>query len=179
MSLVEVVLKVLFRWAHVVAAAVTIGGVFYMRIVLPIGLRALPDPAQRTAVFLRCRRVFKMAIHTCILLLLASGVYNTIQNWGTYVQNRALMHGLWGMHLLLGLAAMGVALWLLGPTEPPPAHAKWSAVNLGLLLVIVALAGVLKGARESAATTKAANDARGAAAPVAAPTTAPTTAPVQ
>ena len=143
----EEVLVVLMRWFHVVAAALAIGGVFFMRIVLPVGLQGLPDEQRREA-FLRCRRVFKMVIHTCILLLLASGVYNTMRNWGVYGLNRPVMHGLWGPHLLLGLLVFGISIWLLKGKEPPKAHATWAAVNLALLLTAVAVAGMLKFARD-------------------------------
>ena len=38
------VLAVVFRWLHVIFAALAVGGVFFMRVVLPAGIRHLDDP---------------------------------------------------------------------------------------------------------------------------------------
>ena len=145
-------LVILFRWLHLATVAVVIGGVFYARIVLPIALRGVPgdDPAVRPVV-LRARRAFKMVTHTCILFLLVSGTYNAVLNWPTYTAMEAgLGHGLFGLHLLLGLAALGVLLWQMVAAEPPATHLKWMAVTLGLMLLAVAAAATLKYAREHA-----------------------------
>ena len=139
----DAVLTVLFRWLHVIFAAVVIGGVVFMRIILPAGTRHL-DAATRDDVFLRCRRIFKMVIHTAILFLLISGVYNTIRLWDQY---RGL-HGLWGTHVLLGLVIFGISLWLLMGKQAPGGHQTWALVNLVLLLVLVAVASTLKTVRE-------------------------------
>src|ERR1700677_1110867 len=96
------ILVVLFRWVHVFTAAVAIGGGFFMRILLPTGLSQL-EPEQQKAVFLKLRRLCKMVTHTSILLLLISGIYNTLGNWPIYMQIPAQAHPLWGMHVLLGL----------------------------------------------------------------------------
>lgn len=135
-------LGVLFRWLHIFPATIAIGGVFMMRVVVPIGLMALDDPEQRQAVFLRCRRVFKMAIHSCILLLLVSGAYNTYTNWGAYKQTVPWSHAFWGPHVILGLTVMAIALYVLVGKEPPRSHKQLMTVNL-LLLVLVVLAGGL------------------------------------
>jgi uncharacterized membrane protein len=81
------VLIVLSRWVHVMSAVLVIGGLFFMRVILPLGL-AQADAGSREAVFFRCRRVFKMLVHTCILLLLLSGAFNTWRAWGDYKLNR-------------------------------------------------------------------------------------------
>ena len=141
------VLLVLMRWLHIVPAAIAIGGVFFMRIVLPAGIAGLPDE-QRGEVFLRCRRVFKMVIHSCIALLLLSGIINTLRLWDLYKQNAPVMHGLWGPHVLLALVVFGISIWLLKGTAPPASHRTWSMVNLVLLLTLVAVAGMLKAERE-------------------------------
>src|SRR5690349_11682981 len=108
---------ILFRWMHVIAAALAIGGVFFMRVVLPAGLKELA-PDVRQQVFLRCRRVFKMVIHSCILLLLLSGIYNSVRLFGQYRADPPLLHGLWGGHILLALVVFGISLWLLAGKEP-------------------------------------------------------------
>jgi uncharacterized membrane protein len=139
------VLAVVFRWLHVIFAALVVGGVFYMRVVLPAGIRHL-DEQTRMDVFLRCRRVFKMVIHTAILVLVISGIYNSWRLFDAYTQLR--LHGLWGTHILLGLIVFGISLWLLMGKQPPASHDKWSMVNLVLLIILVAVASTLKNVRE-------------------------------
>src|SRR4051794_41792570 len=113
-----VIVDVLFRWLHVIAACLAIGGAFFIRVLLPIGLRPL-DVEEREGVFLRCRRAVKMGVHPCILALLVSGAYNAWENWAKDKLNPAAMHGLVGAHLVLGLAVIGVLLLL--PAGPRPA----------------------------------------------------------
>ena len=139
----DAVLTVLFRWLHVTFAAVAIGGIVFMRVILPAGIRHL-DAATRDDVFLRCRRVFKMVIHTAILFLLISGVYNTMRLWKQYDG----LHPLWGAHFVLGMIIFGISLWLLMGKQAPNGHQAWALVNLVLLLVLVAVASTLKTVRE-------------------------------
>jgi uncharacterized membrane protein len=133
---------------HIVPAALVIGGVFFMRIVLPRGL-ALLEPEAREQVFLKCRRGFKMTVHPCILLLLVSGTYNSIRLWSQYKANPPLFHSLWGGHVLLALIVIGLSLWLLAGKQPPKSHRSWVMTNLILLLAVVAVASTLKYARET------------------------------
>ena len=123
-------LVILFRWLHLTAAAVVVGGVFYARIVVPIALRSeidANDPGVR-AVLLRGRRAFKMAVHTCALFLLLSGTYNAVLNWPAYTQlGPAVGHSLFGLHLLLGLTALGVLIWVQVPRQPRASDLPWMA----------------------------------------------------
>ncbi|MDB5323699.1 MAG: hypothetical protein JWN40_5330 [Phycisphaerales bacterium] len=137
------VLIILSRWLHVIAAILAIGGTFFMRVILPLGL-AQADAASRDAVFLRCRRAFKMVIHTCVLLLLVTGAFNTWRNWDDYRLDRPLTHALWGPHMLLGLTAMVIALLLLAPRQPPKWHRTGAMINLVILFITVLLASALK-----------------------------------
>jgi uncharacterized membrane protein len=145
---VEAIVVILFRWLHVATACVAVGGVFFLTIVIPIALRSLDDAAART-MLLRTRRVFKMVIHTCILLLLVSGTYNAWHNWQTYSDMKPVGHALFGVHLLMALFVFGILLWLLAGPEPRKSHLKWMAINLGLMFLTVAAASVLKYARDS------------------------------
>jgi uncharacterized membrane protein len=152
-------LTVLFRWLHIIPACLAIGGAVFMRLVLPVGLAALDDPQQRQAVFLRCRRVFKMLIHTCILLLLISGSYNAWRNWAAYHEAIPLSHAFFGLHVILALMVFGISIAVLMGKEPPASHRKLMAVNLVLLALLVAAGSTLKWVRDntpkpSATTTK-------------------------
>jgi uncharacterized membrane protein len=148
------ILIILSRYLHVISAVLAIGGLFFMRVILPLGL-AQADPASRDAVFLRCRRGFKMVIHSAVLLLLLTGAYNTYSNWNDYKLNTRLMHGLWGPHMLLGVIAMILALVSLAPEAPPRWHKTGAVINLILLLTAVFLASTLKYVRDSAMRERA------------------------
>lgn len=140
---------ILSRWLHVIAACLALGGLFFMRVILPLGL-AQADPASRDAVFLRCRRVFKMLIHTCILLFLLTGAYNSYRAWDDYKLHKGIMHALWGTHVLFGTIAIVIAIILLQPKTPPPWHRAGAMTNLILLLLTVAAASSVKYCRERA-----------------------------
>jgi uncharacterized membrane protein len=142
------VLVILSRYLHVLSAILAIGGLFFLRVILPLGL-AQADATSRDAVFLRCRRAFKMVTHTAVLLLLLTGAFNTYSAWNDYRLNTRLMHGLWGPHMLLGLIAMILALVMLAPAQPPRWHKTGAAINLFLLLTAVFLASTLKYVRDS------------------------------
>jgi uncharacterized membrane protein len=142
-------LIVLSRWLHVISAILAMGGLFFMRVVLPLGL-AQADPASREAVFLRCRRAYKMVVHPCILFFLLTGAYNSyLALTGDYKLNPKLMHGLWGPHMLLGLTAIVISIILLAGKQPPRWHKKGAAINLVILFITVALASTLKFVRDS------------------------------
>src|SRR3954469_14249141 len=98
-------LVILSRYLHVISAVLAIGGLFFLRVILPLGL-AQADAASREAVFLRCRRAYKMVVHPAVLFLLLTGGFNTWAAWDDYKLHTRLMHGLWGPHMLLGLTGM-------------------------------------------------------------------------
>jgi uncharacterized membrane protein len=147
-------LVILSRFLHIAAACVAVGGVFFIRIVFPVGLKSLDSEPAR-ATFLAVRRVFKMVVHTCILLLLISGIYNAIQNWHGYTQaGPGVGHGLFGLHLLLALSVFTIALWLLAGAEPPANHKRWMGINVVLVFLTIAAASTLKYVREHAKTSQ-------------------------
>lgn len=143
----DIAVGIFFRWLHIVTACVAVGGLFFMRLVLPMGLRSL-DAVVRDEIYLRFRRVFKIVIHSCILLFLISGIYNAWANWPAYKLGVPLTHALFGLHLLLALLVFLVALFVLAGKKPPRTGATWMMINLLLALLTVAAASSLKWARE-------------------------------
>jgi uncharacterized membrane protein len=152
------VLIILSRWLHVATACVAVGGVFFVRVILPIGLSVL-DPPQRSAAFLKTRRAFKMVIHSSILLLLLTGIFNTTVAWDKYNLNPTLLQSLWGTHLLLALVAFSIALYVLAGKEPRAKHSSWMTLNLIVLFLAVLAASSLKWAREKAVADHAQSSA--------------------
>lgn len=138
------------RWLHVSTAAVTVGGIFFLRVVLPVAAKTLPTEGA-TQVIARSMRVFKRVTHTAILLLLLSGSYNAWVNWSRYaaMTPRGLGDGLFGLHLLLALAVFGLSLWLMAGKQLKESWQSGLTTTLALLLLTIASAGVLKYAREA------------------------------
>jgi len=141
------VIDIFSRWLHVMAACLAIGGAFFLRFLLPAGTAALPAE-EREGVLLRCRRVFKIVVHSSILFLILSGSYNAWKNFKWYSTNPPLMHGLFGFHLILALLIFGISLWLLAGRELKRNHRTWMKVNLVLMFLAVAAASSLKWARD-------------------------------
>lgn len=144
---VQAVFDILFRYVHVVAACLAVGGAFFMRFVLPAGTRDL-DPERKAQVFLRSRRAFKLVVHSAIVAFLVSGTYNAIRLWPQYRVNHWLLHPLWGTHLFLALAVFTLSIVLLRGIEPPRRHRGWMKANVVLMLLAILAAGTLKWARE-------------------------------
>ena len=146
----DAILVILSRWLHVVAGCLALGGVVVMRLILPAGLRLISDPQLQRSVFLRVRRSFKMLIHLAILIFLITGTYNAIVNWDAYRRAVPASHAFFGLHVLLAVVVMGIALWVTAGAEPPKSFARMMMVNLVLLLCVVAAASCLKYVRDQA-----------------------------
>ena len=142
------ILDILFRWIHVTAAVLAVGGAFFIRFLLPRGLQLIDDPSRREELLLRCRRAFKMLVHPAILGLLVSGVYNTIRAWPKYKLDFSRTHVFWGPHLILGLIVMGISLWLLAGKTLRKNHRRWMASNVSLMLLTILMASAVKWARD-------------------------------
>jgi len=141
------VLIVIFRWLHIIPAALAIGGLVFMRFILPAAIAGLPD-GQREEVFLRARRIFKIMLHASILFLIISGVINSIRFYPQYVQHRPLAIGLWHTHMFLAVIVFVISFWNLAGKEPPPSHRMAGMVNVILLLLLVAVSSTLQYVRQ-------------------------------
>lgn len=140
---------VFFRWLHVITACVVVGCVVFMQVILPAGLRGA-EPSVAEAIFLRCRRVFKMVMHTGILLFLISGIYNAIKAWPTYNRWPGVTHGIFGLHVLLALIAWVILLIFTAGREPSRTGRSLAKWNLIILALTVAAASTLKFVHEKA-----------------------------
>jgi len=150
----QAIVVFLSRWIHVTSACLLFGSTFFFYAIAPLATRPL-DEQGREAVFLKCRRGFKLIVHTTILLLLLSGTYNAIHNWPAYRGNMPTTHMLFGSHLLLGLIIFAILLVILARREPIRSHRTWLRVSVVLLFLTVAAASALKQAREHVKTNGA------------------------
>jgi uncharacterized membrane protein len=141
------VLIVILRWLHIIPAAIAIGGLIFMRFVLPAATRPLSDEQARE-VFLRARRVFKIMLHASILFLIISGVINSIRFYPAYVQHRPLAIALWHTHMFLAVIVFVISFWSLAGKAPPASNRAAATVNVILLLVLVAVSSTLQYVRQ-------------------------------
>jgi len=141
-------LIVILRWLHIIPAAIAIGGLIFMRFVLPAAIRPLPDDQSRE-VFLRARRIFKIMIHASILFLIISGVINSIRFYPQYVLHRPLAIALWHTHMFLAVIVFVISFWSLAGKAPPASHRAAAMVTVILLLLLVAVSATLQFVRQT------------------------------
>jgi len=126
------IISTISRWLHVLGACLVVGGVFWMVLT--------PATAPRG-------RAFKPVLHSCFLLLILTGAFNAWRAWGQYSLWPGVLHGVFGLHVLLALAAIGLLIWA---TMKPAPNGRVLVWGVALLFVVVLLASTLKGLRERA-----------------------------
>jgi len=142
------VLPLIARWMHILAAVFAVGGVFYVRVVLTSATQAVLEPEQRETLREALAGRWRRVIHTCILLFLASGLYNYLAIVRLRHEGQALYHALFGVKFLLALTVFALAIALTG-------RARWSAplrvnrrtwltVLLVLATTIILISGILR-----------------------------------
>jgi hypothetical protein len=127
---------------------VAVGGVFFLRMVLmPSAQASLSDEAHQ-ALQTKVIGRWKMVVHTCVALLLVTGIYNYVRSAIVLHKGQALYHGLAGVKMMLALLVFTLAIGLTGRSA---AFAKfrekrstWLAITLALATVIVLISGVLR-----------------------------------
>jgi hypothetical protein len=136
---------VVFRWLHIAAAIVAVGGAVHSWGVVGPALADLdPDHAQRfrTASAARWKRV----AHVCIAILLISGAFNIYREIAV-LGKPSLYHALLLPKLLAALSIFFISSALVGRS---PAFAgmrerprTWLGVIVVLAAVVVIISGVL------------------------------------
>jgi uncharacterized membrane protein len=147
------VLIVILRWLHIIPAAIAIGGLIFLRFVVPAATRSLPEEQGRE-VFLRARRIFKIMLHASILLLIITGVVNSIRYYEIYKAIKPLGFALWHTHMFLAVIVFVISFWSLAGKAPPASHRMAGMVNVILLLVLVAVSSTLSYVRQKHAQDK-------------------------
>ncbi|HWE93587.1 MAG TPA: hypothetical protein VG269_06385 [Tepidisphaeraceae bacterium] len=140
-------ISVFSRWLHVITACVLIGSLFFLQVVLPAGLRGL-DPESAEGVRARCRRGMKLIVHSSLLLALLTGAFNAWRAWGDYNRRPGVTHGVFGLHVLLGLGALTLLMVVLAGRGAKPVRQSSIKISLILLVLAVAAASTLKRLRE-------------------------------
>lgn len=128
------VISVLSRWLHVVSACVLIGGLFGVRVIAP---RAWEDAGVA--------RRLKLTLHAVAALLILTGGFNAWRAWSAYNLAPGLMHGIFGLHALIGLGVIALV-------EMAAARRRGAMLTMALVLAVVGVlvASTLKSMRERA-----------------------------
>jgi len=146
----------LLRWAHVLAAIVAMGGLFFARFALVPALSEI-DATTRDRIHDAIRRRWLPWVIGSITVLLASGLANFFlfngrvktEGWaGDQWMRDTSYHALFGAKFLLALVAFYFASALVGRGEGTQwvrnDRAKWLSVTLGLTLAVVMLSGWMR-----------------------------------
>lgn len=143
------------RWAHILAAMVAVGGLFYARFGLLPAMQVL-DEETRDKLHDGIRKRWLPWVIGSITLLLASGLANFLlfndaaQAWddGTWMKSTKY-HALFGVKFLLALGVFYFASGLVGRGEGTAwmraNRGKWLSVTLLLAVAIVMLSGWMRG----------------------------------
>lgn len=146
----------LLRWAHVLAAVVAMGGLFFARFALVPALSDI-DAATRDRIHESIRRRWLPWVIGAITVLLASGLANfllfnsrvKLEGWadGQWMRETGY-HSLFGAKFLVSLVAFYFASALVGRGQGTQwvrnDRAKWLSVTLGLTLAVVLLSGWMR-----------------------------------
>lgn len=146
----------LLRWAHVLAAIVAMGGLFFARFALVPALSEI-DATTRDRIHDAIRRRWLPWVIGAITVLLASGLANFLlfngrvkaEGWanGQWMAQTSY-HALFGAKFLLALVAFYFASALVGRGAGTQwvrnDRAKWLSVTLGLTLAVVMLSGWMR-----------------------------------
>lgn len=142
------VVELVFRWMHVLAAIVAVGGIIFQRFMVLPALDELPEAEQaRVADVIRGR--WAMWVRAAIAFLLISGLYNFLFVAHRRYELPPLYHALFGIKFLLALVIFTLASFLTGRSGVAQrfvaAARFWLTVNLVLAVAVVGISGVLRG----------------------------------
>ena len=143
------------RWAHILAAVVAVGGLFFARFGLLPAMQLL-DEETREKLHEGIRKRWLPWVIGAITLLLASGLANFLlfndaaRSWddGTWMR-QTKYHALFGVKFLLALAVFYFASGLVGRGEGTAwiraNRGKWLSVTLLLAVGVVMISGWMRG----------------------------------
>lgn len=143
------------RWAHILAAMVAVGGLFYARFGLLPAVQELDESTQEK-LHDGIRKRWLPWVIGAITLLLASGLANFLlfndaaQAWedGTWMKSTKY-HALFGVKFLLAMGVFYFASGLVGRGEGTAwmraNRGKWLSVTLLLAVGVVMISGWMRG----------------------------------
>jgi uncharacterized membrane protein len=144
----NIILGLVGRWAHIIAAVTAIGGLIFMRLVLlPAAREALSDGERQrmhVCVMNRWRRIVNMAIG----LLVISGFYNFFTIGMEKSQDAPTYSMMFGIKFLIALTVFFITSALVGKAKAFDSmrakSAKWMTINVVLGILVILISGWLK-----------------------------------
>ena len=137
------IIPLISRWMHILPAVVMVGGAIFTQLVLCPSLDG-NDPEN--AVKQQVKRKWSKVIMICALLLLLSGVYNTILAFDE--KPGGMYHGLFTLKLVLVFAIFYISSMLAGKSDAAlkfqEKEALWGKLNMYAAIIVVLLAGGMK-----------------------------------
>ncbi len=135
------------RWIHLASVIVAVGGTVFMRLIVhPTASQVLPPEVGSQFGPTLVRR-WSRALHTCIALILITGIYNTVVQFPLH-KGQPIYHSLWGVKVILALFLFFIAIAIMGKSPAFEGLRKkrpmWMGVNIALAAVIVLLSNLLR-----------------------------------
>ena len=144
----ELFLSILFRWMHILAAVIAIGGTVFMRFVLLPSVRETLAEEQRAALHAKLVGRWRLVVMICIAALLVSGLYNFMTTSLEKAQHHAAYHPLFGVKFLAALGVFFIASALTGRTTALAGMRRsansWMLVAVVLGVTVILISGVLR-----------------------------------
>ncbi len=141
------VLFIVNRWIHIFSVIVAVGGTFFLRVVLHPTAKANIPPEVGSQFSPALIRRWARVVHTCILLIILSGTYNSIIQFPLH-KGQPLYHAIWGVKVLLALGLFFIAIAVTGRSPAFEGMRKkrpmWMGIIVALGAVIVLLSSILK-----------------------------------
>ena len=151
----DLIPALLFRWAHVLGAAIMAGGLIFLRVsyVPALGAKDFTADEGRMVFQDAVRRRWAMLVGIASLLLLVSGLYNAVTYALTY-KLESWYHGAIGIKLIVGLIVMVLASLLAGRSDAAKRwrtrEKLWLNVAIALVVGLVMLGGAMNFERMTA-----------------------------
>lgn len=101
------------RWLHIFSAIVAVGGTVFLRLVLHPVAKTIIPPEVGSQFSPALIRRWARVVHTCILILILSGTYNSIIQFPLH-KGQPQYHAIWGVKVLLALGLFFIAIAITG-----------------------------------------------------------------
>lgn len=147
----DLILNLLARWLHILAAITAVGGTIFARFVVVPTLEELPAD-ERSSLHAAMRQRWSKVVAAAIGFLILSGLYNIGVTSVRFQLPRWYM-GVFVVKFLLALVIFAVASLLAGKTSAAEQMRRnlrfWLNLNIVLAVAVVCLSGVLRTAEKT------------------------------
>lgn len=137
----------LIRWVHILSAVTAVGGMIFVRLVLHPSAVAVLTEEQRKTLREQLMSRWRMLLHTCIGLLILTGVYNLIRALPHH-QGQVLYHAIFGVKFLLAMTIFFIAIAVTGRSPAFVSFRKkapsWLVINMIAAALLLLLSSILK-----------------------------------